>query len=139
MNARKRVVRHGLTGGGFVTLVLAGTFLISLGLPPSPSTFVLISWLALVGGTMLLAGLRERVSIGSRTVGWPRVAAVAVSMLAVGWGGVSLVSLLAGDGVTGLGPIEVVITLGMVGYFAWFARECWAGGVVIAEETFTVD
>ncbi len=139
MNSKKAVVRQGLVGGGFVTLLLAGTLVVALGVPTTPSMLGVVSWLVFVGATMLAAGRRERVRIGSRTVGWPRVAAVAIAMIAVGWGAISLGSLLTGDGITGLGPIEAVLTVGMVGYFAWFARECWVGGARIDAETFAVD
>lgn len=139
MSTKKTVVRHGLTGGGFATLLLAGSFVVALGVPTTPSTVGVVSWLVLVGSAMLVAGLRERVSIGSTTVGWPRVAAVAVAAIALGWGAISLASLYAGDGITGLGPFEAVLTLGMVAYFAWFARECWVGGARIDEETFAVE
>ncbi|WP_436345337.1 hypothetical protein [Natronorubrum sp. FCH18a] len=139
MNAKKTVVRHGLAGGGFVTLLLAGMFVVALGVPTTLSMLGVVSWLVLAGATMLVAGLRERVTIGSRTVGWPRVAAVAIAMIAVGWGTISLAALVEGDGITGLGAFEVVLTAGMVGYFAWFARECWVGGGRIDEETFAVD
>ena len=139
MNSKKAVVRHGLAGGGFVTLLLAGTLVVALGVPTTPSMLGVVSWLVLVGATMLVAGRREHIRIGSRTVGWPRVAAVAIVMIAVGWGAISLGSLLAGDGITGLGPVEAILTVGMVGYFAWFARECWVGGARIDAETFAVD
>ncbi|WP_440763637.1 hypothetical protein [Natronorubrum sp. DTA7] len=139
MNSKKAVVRHGLVGGGFVTLLLAGTIVVGLGVPTTPSMLGVVSWLVFVGATMLVAGRRERVRIGSRTVDWPRVAAVAIAMIAVGWGVISFGRLLAGDSITGIGPIEAVLTVGMVGYFAWFARECWVGGARIDPETFAVD
>ena len=138
MNSRKRVVRHGLAGGGFVTLLLAASFLV-LGEPTRPATIALVVWLVAVGGSMLAAGTRERVSIGAVTVGWPRIAAVAIAMLAVGWAAVSAVGLLEGDGITGLGTLEVAITALVVGYFAWFARECWVGGALLEADTFAVD
>lgn len=138
MNAGKTIVRRGLTGSGVATLLLAASFVV-LGSPTSPSTLLLISWLVVVGSAMVAAGRRERVSIGSTTLGWPRVAAIAIALLATGWAAVSVAGLLANETVTGLGPLEAVLTVGVVGYFAWFARECWAGGVSLDEETFTVD
>lgn len=138
MSTQKTVVRHGLTGGGFTTLILAGSFVV-LGDPTSPTPLALVSWLVVVGGAMLVAGLRERVSIGSTTVGWPRVAAFAIATLAVGWAVISFASLLEGESITGLGPIEAVLTVGVVSYFAWFARECWVGGATIDETTFAVE
>ncbi|MDQ2050702.1 hypothetical protein RBH26_09395 [Natronolimnohabitans sp. A-GB9] len=138
MGAQKTVVRRGLAGGGVATLLLAVAFVVALGVG-SPSTVGVVAWLVAVGAGMLAAGRRERVTIGSRTIGWPRVAAVTIAVLAVGWGVISAVSLLTGDGITGLGPLEAVLTVGIVAYFAWFAHECWVGGARIDEETFTVE
>ncbi|QLK27510.1 hypothetical protein HYG81_07890 [Natrinema zhouii] len=138
MNAGKTIVRRGLTGSGVATLLLAASFVV-LGSPTTPSTLLLISWLVVVGSAMVAAGHRERVSIGSTTLGWPRVAAIAIALLAIGWAAVSVAGLLANETVTGLGPLEAVLTVGVVGYFAWFARECWVGGASLDEETFTVD
>ncbi|ELY47556.1 hypothetical protein [Natronorubrum sulfidifaciens] len=138
MNSRKRVVRHGLTGGGFGTLLLAASFLV-LGTPTNAATVALVAWLVVVGGSMVAAGTRERVSVGSVTLEWPRVAAVAIALLAVGWATISAVGLLEGDGITGLGTLEIAITALVVGYFAWFARECWVGGALLGAETFAVD
>lgn len=138
MNARKRLVRRGLAGGGFVTLLLAAAF-VALDPVTTPATIGVVAWLALVGAALLVAGRRERVDVGSRTVGWPRLAAVAIALLALGWGTISVVALLEGDGITGLGSLELVLTAGMVAYFAWFARECWLGGELIPEETFVLE
>ncbi|SIS12286.1 hypothetical protein [Natronorubrum thiooxidans] len=138
MTSGKRIVRRGLAGGGLVTLLLAASFLV-LGEPTQPTTVALMAWLVVVGAAMLAAGNRERVSIGSVTVSWPRVAAVAIALLAVGWTTISAVSLLEGDGITGLGSLEAVLTAMVVGYFAWFARECWVGGALLAADTFAVD
>ncbi|WP_126662041.1 hypothetical protein [Haloterrigena salifodinae] len=139
MNTRKAVLRRGLAGGGVATLLLAAAFVAALGVPTTPSRLGIVAWLLAVGGGMLVAGRRERVSLGTTTLEWPRVAAVAIALLAVGWAAISVASLLRGDGITGLGPIEGVLTAGLVGYFAWFARECWVGGSVIEAETFVVD
>ncbi|ELY52509.1 hypothetical protein [Natronolimnohabitans innermongolicus] len=139
MNAQKRVIRHGLVGGGFVTLLLAASFVVVLGVPTTPGTVGVVVWLALVGLAMFAAGRWERVLLGSTTLEWPRLAGIAIGLLAVGWGVVSAASLLTGDGITGLGPLEAVLTLGVVGYFAWFAKECWVGGDRIDSETFTVE
>ncbi|QSW99942.1 hypothetical protein [Haloterrigena alkaliphila] len=139
MNTRKAVVRRGLAGGGVATLLLAVAFVAALGVPTTPSRLAIVAWLVAVGGGMLAAGRRERVSVGSTTLEWPRVAAIAIATLAVGWGGISAASLRAGDGITGLGPLEAVLTVAMVGYFAWFARECWLGGALIDAETFAVE
>ena len=139
MNAQKRVIRHGLVGGGFVTLLLAVSFVAVLGVPTSLEMVGVVGWLAAVGVIMLAAGRWERILLGSTTLEWPRVAGIAIGLLAVGWGVVSTASLLTGDGITGLGPLEAVLTLGIVAYFAWFARECWVGGARIDAETFAVD
>ncbi|QFU81554.1 hypothetical protein [Natronorubrum aibiense] len=138
MTSGTRIVRRGLAGGGLVTLLLAASFLV-LGESTQLTTVVLVAWLVVVGAAMLAAGTRERVTVGSRTLEWPRVAAVAITMLAVGWATISAVSLLEGDGITGLGTLEAVVTVFVVGYFAWFARECWVGGALLDDETFAVD
>ncbi|WP_049914439.1 hypothetical protein [Haloterrigena salina] len=139
MNTRKAVLRRGLAGGGVATLLLAVSFVAALGIPTTPSMIAIVAWLVAVGCGMLAAGRRERVSLGSTTLEWPRVAAVAIALLAVGWAAISVASLHRGDGITGLGALEGVLTAGLVGYFAWFARECWVGGSVIEAETFVVD
>lgn len=133
----RTVIRRGLVGGGVATLLLAGTFLVALG--TAPSTFAVVGWLAAVGAAMVAAGRRERIAVGPATLEWPRLAAVAIALLAAGWAVGSAVSLYAGAGLTGLGSIEIVLTVAIVGYFAWFARECWVGGGVLDEETFAVE
>ncbi|MFC6768731.1 hypothetical protein ACFQE6_28080, partial [Natrinema soli] len=64
---------------------------------------------------------------------------IAIALLAIGWAAVSVAGLLAGESITGLGSLEAVLTVGVVGYFAWFARECWVGGATIDDATFSVD
>jgi len=115
MNRRKAIIRRGLTGGGVATLLLAASFVAALGVPTTPSLLLLVSWLGVVGSTMVVAGRRERVSIGSTTLGWPRVAAIAIALLAVGWAAVSVAGLLAGETITGLGPLG-----------PFFSRSAWS-------------
>lgn len=139
MSEQKGVIKHGLAGGGFVTLLLAGFFVVGLGIPTSTSMVGIVLWLVLVGTMMLVAGLRERVILGPATLEWPQVAAIAIAVLTLGWVTISLAGVLTGQTMTGLGSLEAVLTLGMAAYFGWFARECWVGGDWIDDATFTVE
>ncbi len=138
MSRLKTVVRRGFAGGGVATLLLAGLFVVG-GEPGAVSTLVPAGWLGAVGVTLLLAGTRERLAVAGRTVGWPRVAAVGVSLLAAGCGGFGLVQLdgFAAGSVPWL--LTAAITLFATGYFGWFARECWTGGRLLDEEIFAVE
>ncbi|ELZ18848.1 hypothetical protein C478_00160 [Natrinema thermotolerans DSM 11552] len=138
MSRLKTVVRRGFTGGGVATLLLAGLFVVG-GEPGAVSTLVPAGWLGAVGVTLFLAGTRERLAIAGRTVGWPRVAAVGICLLAVGCGGFGLTQL----GAFAVGSVPWLLTAALtvfaVGYFGWFARECWTGGRLLDAEIFAVE
>ncbi|SEW13555.1 hypothetical protein [Natrinema salifodinae] len=138
MSGLKAVVRRGFAGGGIATLLLAGLFLIG-GEPTQPSTLAMTAWLAAVGVALFIAGTRERVILGTRTVGWPRLAAVGIGVLAVGWGIVGFSQLREFETAGGPWLLTAAITLFSLAYFAWFARECWTGGYYLDEETFAVE
>lgn len=138
MSGLKTVVRHGFAGGGIATLLLAGLFLVG-GDPTAPSTLVLAGWLAAVGVALFLAGTYERLVVGGRTVGWPRVAAVGVGLLAVGCGGFGLSQLRDLEPASGPWLLTVAITVFVLGYFAWFALECWTGGWRLDDELFALE
>ncbi|OLZ39807.1 hypothetical protein A6E15_01880 [Natrinema saccharevitans] len=138
MSGPKTVVRRGFAGGGVATLLLAGLFVVG-GESGAVSTLVPAGWLGAVGVTLLLAGTRERLAIAGRPVGWPRVAAVGVCLLAAGCGGFGLTQL--DEFATGSVPwlLTAALTVFVMGYFGWFARECWTGGRLLDEETFAVE
>ncbi|QCW03090.1 hypothetical protein [Natrinema pallidum] len=138
MSGLKTVVRRGFTGGGVATLLLASLFVISGGFRNS-TTLALTGWLTAVGIVLLLAGTRERIVVGSRTVGWPRLAAVGIGILAVGAGGFGLSQLRGFEVASGPWLLTVAGTVFVLGYFAWFALECWAGGWQLDEEVFAVE
>ncbi|WP_222917052.1 hypothetical protein [Natrinema sp. SYSU A 869] len=138
MSGLKTVVRHGFTGGGVATLLLAGLFVVSGG-STTPSTLLLIGWLTAVGVVLLLAGTRERLAIGDRTVGWPRVAAVGIGILAVGCGGFGLSQLRGLEATSGPWLLTATATVFAMGYLIWFARECWTGGRQLDGEMFAVE
>jgi hypothetical protein len=138
MSGLKTVVRHGFTGGGVATLLLAGLFVVS-GDFQDPVTLFLIGWLAAVGVVLVLAGTRERLRLGSQAVGWPRLAAVGIAILAVGCGGFGLSQLRNFAVASGPWLLTVAGTVFVLAYFAWFALECWAGGWQLDEEMFAVE
>lgn len=138
MSGLKAVVRRGFAGGGFATLLLAGLFLVG-GDFAAPSTLLLTGWLAAVGVVLVLAGTRERLSVGGRTVGWPRVAAVGIAILAVGCGAFGLSQLRQFEVASAAWLLTAVMTVFALGYFAWFASECWTGGRRLDDELFTVE
>ncbi|MDF9744559.1 hypothetical protein [Natrinema salsiterrestre] len=138
MSGLKPVVRRGFAGGGVATLLLAGLFVISGGFRSS-TTLVLIGWLTAVGIALLLAGTRERVVVGGRTVGWPRLAAVGIGILAVGSGGFGLSQLRGFAVASGPWLLTVAGTIFVLAYFAWFALECWTGGRYLDDEMFAVE
>ncbi|MFD1563407.1 hypothetical protein ACFR99_07590 [Haloarchaeobius amylolyticus] len=137
MTGLKAVVRRGFAGGGAATLLLAGLFAVGGG--TEPMTLLLAGWLAVVGLSLLLAGRRERLTVGGRTVGWPRVAAVGICVLAVGSGvfGLSRLRQFAVGSTTWL--LTGLVTLFVLGYLAWFALECWRGGWQLDDAMFAVE
>lgn len=137
MTELKAVVRRGFTGGGIVTLLLAGLF--AVGSPPTPSTLLLVGWLAVVGVGLLVAGARERLAVAGRTVEWPRTAAVAIGVLAVGAAVFGLSQLRTLEVASGTWLLTAATLFFALGYFAWFALECWTGGRLLDDEVFAVD
>ncbi len=137
MTGLKAVARRGFAGGGVATLLLAGLFAVGGG--TEPSTLLLAGWLTVVGLSLLLAGTRERLTVGSRTLGWPRVAAIGISVLAVGSSafGLSRLGQFAVGSTTWL--LTGLVTLFVLGYLAWFALECWRGGWHLDDAMFAVE
>ncbi|RZH68104.1 hypothetical protein [Natrinema altunense] len=138
MSGLKTVVRHGFTGGGVATLLLAGLFVVNAD-AAAPSMLLLIGWLAAVGVVLLLAGTRERLVVAGRTVGWPRVAAVGIWILAIGAGAFGVSQLRTLEIGSGTWLLTAAMTVFAMGYLAWFARECWTGGRQLDDEMFAVE
>lgn len=138
MSGLKTVLRHGFVGGGVATLLLAGLFVFA-GDPTGPVMPVLAGWLAVVGFALLLAGTRERVTVAGRTVGWPRVAAGGIAVLGIGAAGFGVAQLRSLETASGPWLLAVAVTVFGIGYVAWFALECWAGGRRLDEEMFAVE
>ena len=141
MTGLKTVVRRGFAGGGAATLLLAVLFAVGSGGRDGrePTTLLLAGWLAAVGLSLLLAGRRERLTVGGRPLGWPRVAAVGISVLAVGSGvfGLSRLSQFAVGNTRWL--LTGLVTVFVLGYLVWFALECWRGGWQLDEAMFAVE
>ncbi|ELY65760.1 hypothetical protein [Natronococcus jeotgali] len=131
MSDRKDRLRRGFLGVGVVTLVLAVGIVVLAG--TTPVTAALFGWLAVGGGLLIVAGVRER--LGS--VGWPRIGAVGLAVLALGATTLGFTQLLAGAGGWTLlnGLVMLVVGLALV----LLALECWLGGVGISAETFAVE
>ncbi|SER16407.1 hypothetical protein [Natrinema salaciae] len=138
MSGLKTIVRHGFAGSGAATLVLAGLFVVNGGLQ-ALETLLVIGWLIVVGVTLLLAGTRERLAVGGRAVGWPRVAAIGVGILGIGCAGFGLSQLRTLEVASGAWLLTAALTVFVVGYVTWFARECWTGGRQLDEEMFAVE
>ncbi|MFA9417075.1 hypothetical protein [Natrinema sp. HArc-T2] len=137
MTGLKAVVRRGFAGGGGAALLLAALFAIGGG--TESTTLLLAGWLAVVGLSLLLAGRRERLTVGGRTLGWPRVAAIGIGVLAVGSGafGLSRLRQFAVGSTTWL--LTGLLTIFVLGYLAWFALECWRGGWHLDDAMFAVE
>ncbi|MBZ6494275.1 hypothetical protein [Natrinema longum] len=136
MSRLKDIVRRGFAGGGIATLLLAGLFVLG---GPAPSTLLVAGWLAIVGLSLFLAGIRERVPVAGRLVGWPRVGAAGIAAFAIGAVGFGLSQLYTLEVASGTWLLAVAITVFVPGYLAWFALECWAGGRRLNDEMFAVE
>lgn len=131
MSDRKDRLRRGFLGVGVVTLVLALGIVVLAG--TTPVTAALFGWLALGGCLLVAAAVRERIA----SVGWPRIGAVGLAVLALGATTLGFVQLLAGAGGWTLLNGILMLIVGLV--LVLLTLECWLGGVGIASETFAVD
>ncbi|WP_293027791.1 hypothetical protein [Natronococcus sp.] len=135
MSDRKESVKRGFAVAGAVTLLLAVGIVVLAG--TTPVTLLLFAWFATAGGLLLVAGVRERISLGDTGVGWPRIGAVGLATLALGSTTLGFTQLLAGAG--GWTLLNGVVML-FVGFaLVLFALECWLGGAGMDPETFAVD
>lgn len=137
MCGRKNTVRRRFAGGGAVTLLLAGVLAVLFGGPTTPVALAVLGWLAIAGSALLVAGVRERISLGATTVGWPRVAAFGLATLALGSTTLGFARLFGGGGGWALLNGLVLLLVGLV--LVRVALECWLGGVRTDEETFAVE
>ncbi|SDR15097.1 hypothetical protein [Natronobacterium texcoconense] len=133
----KEEVRSRLVGGGVVTLVIVGLLAVLIGVPTRGAELLPLAWLGGGGLALLLAGRYERLPLGVVTVGWPRVAAVGLGILAVGSSTFGFLQLLANPSMLGL--LQVGLALFVALLLAFGALECWLGGVGLDEETFVVE
>lgn len=133
----KESVRSRLVGSGVVTLVLVGLLVLVAGVPTRAPEQFLIAWLAVGGIALLLAGRYERLSLGVASVGWPRVAAVGLAILAVGSSTIGFLQLLAAPSTLGLLQATLALFVGLL--LAFGTLECLLGGVGLDEETFVVE
>ncbi|AFZ73298.1 hypothetical protein [Natronobacterium gregoryi] len=133
----KERVRRRLVGGGVVTLVMVGLLAILTGVPTRGVDLLPFAWLAAGGVALLLAGRYERLPLGVVPVGWPRVAAVGLAILAVGSSTLGFLQLLANPSMLGL--LQVGLALFVALLLAFGALECLLGGVGLDEETFVVE
>lgn len=133
----KDTLRRRFLGGGLLSLVVAGVLVFVLGVPADPVAWLPIAWLVVGGAALLVAGARERLPLGVTTVGWPRVAAFGLGVLAIGSSTFGFLHFLEGGGALGLLNAGVAIVLAMV--LALVALECWLGGVGIDEDAFVVE
>lgn len=131
MSDRKDRLRRGFLGVGVVTLVLALGIVVLAG--PTPVTAALFGWLAVGGCLLVAAGSRERIA----GVGWPRIGAVGLAVLALGSTTLGFTQLLAGAGGWTLLNGVVMLFVGLA--LVLFALECWLGGAGMDPETFAVD
>jgi hypothetical protein len=135
MSEQKETVRRGFVGAGVVTALLAVGFVIFAG--TTPIATAMFGWLATVGVLLFAAGVRERVSLGGATVGWPRIGAVGMAILALGSTTLGFVQLLDVPGGWRLFNGVAMLFVGFV--LVLFALECWLGGVGMDSETFAVE
>ncbi|RQG86913.1 hypothetical protein EA462_14735 [Natrarchaeobius halalkaliphilus] len=137
MSERKETVRHGFAVAGVVTGLLAGGLVVLSGGLETTGERAMILWLAVAGGALFVAGVRERFPLGVVTVGWPRVAAFGLALLALGSSVIGFTQLFTGP--SGLGILNVVVALFVAMYVGVVALECLLGGVRMDEETFVVE
>jgi hypothetical protein len=135
MSERKETIRRGFAGAGFVTVLLAVGFVVFAGV--TPLSAFMAGWLGIGGALLALAGVRERVSLGGSSVGWPKVGAVGLAALALGSTTIGFTQLLTGTGVWQLANGVVMLFVGL--YLVFVALECWLGGVRMGPETFAVE
>ncbi len=134
MNERRETFRHGLAAGGLAMLAGMGLLLFAFGVPGDLESLATIGVLTLVALALLLAGLRERISLGVVTVPWTRLAALALGSVAFFLGVGGLVALLEGSA-----TVWTLLLLVVVPYAAWLAVECWVSGRYLGRETFALE
>ncbi|MWV38322.1 hypothetical protein [Natrialba sp. INN-245] len=130
-------VRRRLVGGGVIAAGSVVVLVVLAGIPTTLAEAVPVVWIAVGGGMLILAGRLERLSLGVTAVGWPRIGAVGLAILALGSSTVGFVQLLEASGWGGL--LNAVFALGVALILAFGALECWFGGLQIDEDAFVVE
>ncbi|MEY7848779.1 hypothetical protein AB7C87_06190 [Natrarchaeobius sp. A-rgal3] len=130
-------VRRRLVGGGAISAGGVVILVVLAGVPTTPAEAIPVVWIGVGGVLLVLSGRLERLSLGVTTVGWPRVGAVGLAILAVGSSTVGFVQLLEASGWFGL--LNAVFALGVALILAFGALECWFGGLQIDEDAFAVE
>lgn len=123
-------------GGGLVTLAVAVGLPVLGGLTTAIDLF-LVSWLAVGGVFLVVAGTQNRVPLGIATVGWPRIAAVGLAVLSLGSSSFGFMQLLTSPSGWGLLNAGLALLASLV--LALATLECVLGGVQLDEELFSVD
>ncbi|THE63933.1 hypothetical protein D8Y22_15910 [Salinadaptatus halalkaliphilus] len=136
MHSRDRI-RRTLAGGGALTLAMVVVLLAIADVPTAPAQLLPIAWFGVGGALVILAGRRDRLSLGTVRVGWPRVAAVGLALLAIGSSTLGFVQLLVGTGGWGLAQAAISLLVSFV--LAVGALECLLGGVAIDEDAFDIE
>ena len=131
----KQSLRRRFLGGGVASLATA-VVLVVLG-DSTAVSLLPAAWLAVGGGALLVAGRRERVSLGAATVSWPRIGAFGLAIIALGSSTLGFLQLL--EGPDGWGWLTAGIALVVSLLLAFVALECWLGGVGLDEEAFAVE
>lgn len=133
----KESVRRRLVGGGVVSMAMAAVLVLVVGAPATLAEALPFAWLAGGGLALFAAGWRERLSLGVATVGWPRVAALGLAILAAGSSTIGFGLLLTGSGA--LSVLQGLLGLFVALLLAFGALECLLGGVAIDEHAFVVE
>ncbi|WP_049927708.1 hypothetical protein [Halopiger goleimassiliensis] len=133
----KESVRRRLVGGGVVSIGMLALLLVVVGAPATVPEAIPFAWFGVGGLALLVAGRRERVSLGGTSVGWPRVAGVGLAVLALGSSVLGFAYLLVAPDAWSLLRAALALLVGLLLSFG--ALECLLGGVGLDEETFAVE
>ncbi|NGM68122.1 hypothetical protein G6M89_03695 [Natronolimnobius sp. AArcel1] len=132
----KDAFRRRLLGGGLLSLVLAGGLALSLE-PTELLTWLPTAWIGTGGLALLIAASVERLPLGVTTIGWPRIAAVGLAILALGSSTFGFVQLLTGA--SSLSLVYAGFALVAALALSIVTLECLLGGVGLDGETFAVE
>ncbi|MCU4926281.1 hypothetical protein OB905_09840 [Halobacteria archaeon AArc-dxtr1] len=136
MSDQRETFRHGLAAGGVAMLAALVLLAVLFAAPETLEGIAVAGLFALVGVTFLLAGTRNRLSVGPVAIPWNRLAALPLAVLGLFLTTSAVVSVLE---ISGPGVVWDLLLVPMAVFVVWLAAECWVGGKYMDRELFAAD